>query len=128
MHQSARSYIRPDYLSLWLGRAIAADIAADSSGRILAAGRKRLALLRVANPWGKAYYDRWAVAIDAGAEAVMALLCDTSEEAQPLRSSSPFLLDQAGRSRVLAAFRTWWAAQETDGDFLVASQRRKPEA
>jgi hypothetical protein len=124
MHRTAASYIKPDYLSLWLCRVIAADIATDKDGRILTAAAKRLPLLRSVNPHGKVYHDRWAAAIKAGSEAVMTLLCDTSEEAQPLRSSSPFVMDQAVRDRVLVAFRAWWASQATDGDFLLANRRR----
>lgn len=125
MHKTASSYIRSDYLSLWLYRVVAADIAADPSGQILAAAKERLTLLRANNPHGKPYHDRWAAAIDAGAEAVMELLCDTNEDTQPLRSSAPFVMDQDVRSRVLEAFYAWWATQETDGDFLIESQRRE---
>jgi hypothetical protein len=34
-------------------------------------------------------------------------------------------MDQDVRSRVMEAFYAWWATQETDGDFLIESQRRE---
>ena len=131
MHETADSYIRPDYLSLWLGRAVAALIARDPSGRILADARTRLADLRTNHAYAGPYHDAWKRALDEGAEAVMALLCDTSEAAQPIRSSSPFAgaLSQNERDAVLAAFRAWWNAQPHNGDFLLrgeAPRRRAP--
>jgi hypothetical protein len=129
MHRTAPSYIRSDYLSLWLGRAVAAAIARDQDGRILVAARDGLARMRANEGGGARYYDRWEAAIKAGPEAVMALLCDTSEEAQALRSSSPFFATGAfspgERDAILEAFRTWWKTQATEGDFLLENSPRR---
>jgi hypothetical protein len=126
MHETATSYIRTDYLSLWLGRAVAAAIAHDASGHILAEARTRLTWLRTINQHAGSYYDAWEQALNDGAEAVISLLCDTSEAAQPIRSSSPFTgaLSQDERSAVLAAFDAWWNAQPHDGDFLLSAVNR----
>ena len=105
--------------------AAAGAIAQDRDGHILATARLRLVKMRASNRSGNKYYDRWEAAIDAGAEAVMELLCDTSEEAQPLRSSSPiFFGDLADRDAILDAFDAWWKTQQTKGDFLVDNIRR----
>jgi len=56
------------------------------------------------------WLDRWRSVLDAGVEAVLAMLTFRSPDAAELRQNSPFagVLSEAERRAVLAAFANHW--------------------
>jgi excisionase family DNA binding protein len=104
---------REDERSLWLNHAFAAKLVADPAG-IIERAKERLQRLRSSHSDGRSdvWFDRWQVALDAGPDAVLAIMTGRSDQAATMRSTSPFsglgLLTDEERERVLNAFREHW--------------------
>jgi len=103
---------REQLASLWLHRAVAARVVQDPAN-VLAHARTNLDALSREHASAGGWLDAWRHALDAGAEDVLQVLTSPVEAAVELRQNSPFagVLDEAERRRVLAAFRSYWAAR-----------------
>lgn len=93
--------------SLWLYRAVAAAIQADS-GRALAVARGNLATMRGRDEHGRSEHWRraWEALLDGPPDALLATLCSTSTYASQLRQTAPFagLLSPRERWAVYGSF------------------------
>lgn len=103
---------REDERSLWLNIALAAKLVADPEP-IIAAAKERLQWLRGPDTvHTEPYFQQWEDALDAGPDAVLAIMTDRSERGQVLRSASPMtglgLLDPQERTKILTSHRSHW--------------------
>src|SRR2546426_1213121 len=106
-----RGVTREEVRSLWLNRAVAAQLAQEPE-RVLALARENLARFqrihagRSAERWLK----RWERILEQGPELAMETLTSTAPEASELRQNSPFpgALDNKQRHAVLDAFDRYW--------------------
>lgn len=106
-----RAGLRREQLeSLWLHRAVAGRVVQDPANA-LAQARANLDQLSWTHPSAGPWLDGWRHALDAGPEEVLQVLTSPAESAVELRQNSPFagVVDEADRSRVLDAFRQYWA-------------------
>lgn len=102
---------REQVRSLWLNRAVAAQLAQEPE-RVLGLARDNLARFqkiharRSAERWLK----RWGEILDQGPEVVMQTLTSTAPEASELRQNSPFpgALADSERRAVLDGFDRYW--------------------
>lgn len=110
--RGSRSMRREELRSLWIHRALAAAVARDPE-RALALGRKTLAYHWREHPEAAPWLRRWDRLVDAGPEAVMAMLTSPSAIAVELRQNTPFpgLLSDRERVRVIAAFARYWRSR-----------------
>ena len=101
---------REELLSLWLGRAVAAQVAGQPA-RSLEHARRNLELLERENPQARPLLRLWRQAIDEGPEAVMEVLTSRTPAAIDMRQTSPFfgLIPQEERDRVVGQFHEYWA-------------------
>lgn len=101
--------------SLWLNRAVVGELTRDPD-RVMAIARANIARWRDVHahrPGILAALDQWGKILDAGVEAVVAVLTGHSEAAEDLRQNTPFagVLTQEQRDQALGSFRTEWARQ-----------------
>jgi excisionase family DNA binding protein len=103
-----RDILRQQLRSLWLHRAVAGRVAGDTDD-VLAIARTNLERARALHPRSGPWIDAWVAILD-DPEQVMERLTATDAEAAELRQNSPFagVLDDAERTRILAAFAGWW--------------------
>lgn len=99
--------------SLWLNRAVVGELTGDPD-RVMAIARANIARWRDVHahrPGILAALDQWEKILDAGVEAVVAVLTGHSEAAEDLRQNTPFagVLTQEQRDQALGSFRTEWA-------------------
>jgi excisionase family DNA binding protein len=102
---------REDERSLWINYALAAKLIADPT-EVITQAKDRLTRLRKDHPRSTVWFDRWQTALDAGPDAVLAIMTARTEVGQAMRSASPLsglgLLSDEERTRVLATFRDHW--------------------
>jgi excisionase family DNA binding protein len=102
---------REETRSLWLNRAVAARVAQDPAG-VLSHARKNLERFEQIHEGSTVvtWLERWRAVLEAGPEAVMAVLTSTAPEAAELRQNSPFagVLPDDERRAVLDSFSTHW--------------------
>lgn len=105
-----RDIVRQRLRSLWLHRAVAGRLAADPDG-VLEIARANLERARALHPRSGPWIDAWAAIVD-DPELVMERLTAPDDRSAELRQNTPFagVLDDAERSRILAAFADWWRA------------------
>lgn len=102
--------------SLWLHRAVLRHLDSDP-GRVLDSARAVLArrLAKTDHKGSARLYDeRWVEILERGLDAVVALLEEESDEADVLRSCSPFagVLTPEERQQVLDAFERFWRERD----------------
>lgn len=106
-----KSLTRDQERSLWLHRAVAGRLAVYPED-VIARARANLVRLREIHPYGMtaAWLAEWDVILDAGEDAVFAVLNSPAYRAVQLRQNSPFagVLNRDERSAVLEAFRGHW--------------------
>jgi hypothetical protein len=92
--------------SLWLNLAVVVKIAADPE-RVLVVAMQNLRKLETAQNGASIWPGRWRVVLNAGVDAVIAILTSRHEIATGLRQNSPFagVLSRAETERALEAFR-----------------------
>lgn len=98
--------------SLWLHRAVVAELVADPEG-VLTRVQENLQRLRAQHPvrgMTAHWLGQWQEVLDAGADAVADVLTSTGPMGLELRQNSPFagVISEEARSRVLASFRRHW--------------------
>jgi excisionase family DNA binding protein len=103
---------REQLASLWLHRAVAGRLVQDPS-TVLDRARANLDQLSREHPSATTWLEAWRRTMDGGPEAVLQVLASPAESAVDLRQNSPFagILGEAERSRVLQAFRGYWAGR-----------------
>jgi excisionase family DNA binding protein len=106
-----RGVTREELRSLWLNRAVAAQLAQDPE-RVLGLARENLARFRRIHEGRSAeqWLKRWEWILDQGPELAMETLTSTAPEAFDLRQNSPFpgALNDSQRHAVLDAFDRYW--------------------
>lgn len=106
-----RGMTREELRSLWLNRAVAAELAQDPE-RVLALARENLARFRQIHAGRSAdrWLKRWQQILDQGPEPAMEALTSTAPEASDLRQNSPFpgALADSQRRAVLDSFDRYW--------------------
>ena len=102
---------REEQRSLWLNRAVAAQLAQNPE-RVLGLARENLARFRRIHAGRSAerWLKRWQEILDGGPEVTMETLTSTAPEAFELRQNSPFpgALAVKQRLAVLDAFDRYW--------------------
>jgi hypothetical protein len=104
-HATARIDL-PALRSLRLHQVAARRIASDPEQRAIA--HRRLQKLRVVNPHGRVYQDRWETLLRGPLSSLLRTMTENSEQADTLRKESPctVLVTQAERRRVFTDVRT----------------------
>lgn len=107
---STRGATKDQRRSLWLGYALAGQVAVDPE-RALSVARRSLDLMRSsASPrTGRVWFDAWQAILDRGPSAVMSTLTSDTLRARELRQHAPFagLLSDDQRGAALGAFQTF---------------------
>lgn len=107
---SSRGATKDQRRSLWLGYALAGQVAVDPE-RALSVARRNLDLMRSsASPrTGRVWFEAWQAILDRGPAAVMSTLTSDTVRARELRQHAPFagLLSDDQRGAALAAFQTF---------------------
>lgn len=95
----------PTLRSRRLHQYVAERLARDPSLRAIA--RERLERLRLVNPHGRIYHDRWAQLLDGPLPALLRTLTEPSAQSDDLRKESPFttLVDTPTRERIFRSVR-----------------------
>lgn len=108
---AAGALTRDQERSLWLHRVVAGRLAVDPDA-VLSQARRNLVRLREVHPGGMtaAWLAEWSAVLDAGEDAVFAVLTSAAQRAVELRQNSPFagVLSEEERSAALEAFRGHW--------------------
>jgi hypothetical protein len=112
MESITRQLHREAERSLWLNRAVAAEIVKDPDRalRMAAENLNRMEARQIegwgVNPW----IERWRRVIAAGVDVVLDVLASPDPEAIELRQNTPFagVLDYRERENVLRAFARHW--------------------
>ncbi|ROO87860.1 hypothetical protein EDD29_5507 [Actinocorallia herbida] len=108
---SERRLSREAERSLWLNRAVVAELESDAD-RVLGTARRNLERMRGREGWGhNPWFVRWRIVLDSGVDAVIEVLLSRDPEAVELRQNTPFagVLAQEDRERLLAEFGRYWA-------------------
>ena len=107
---SSRGATKDQRRSLWLGYALAGQVAVDPQ-RALSVAQRNLDLMRsTASPrTGRAWFDAWQSVIDRGPGAVMSALTSDTPRAREMRQHAPFagLLDDHVRAAALESFQAF---------------------
>lgn len=105
-YRAARPGLLADLRNRALHEAAAHRLAADPALRERVA--QRLEQLRKINPHGAIYHDRWQNLLQGPLPRLLRVLHEDSEDADAMRSESPFtiLVDQDTRRHVFERFRT----------------------
>jgi excisionase family DNA binding protein len=108
---AAAALTRDQERSLWLHRVVAGRLAVDPDA-VLSRARRNLERLGEVHPGGMtaAWLAEWGAVLDAGEDAVFAVLTSAAPRAVELRQNSPFagVLSEAERAAALEAFRGHW--------------------
>ncbi len=106
-----RGMTREQLRSLWLNRAVAAQLAQEPE-RVLKLARENLARFQKihASRSAERWLKLWEEILDQGPEVVMETLTSTAPEASELRQNSPFpgALADTQRRAVLDSFDRYW--------------------
>ncbi|GAB2859791.1 hypothetical protein GCM10022221_69180 [Actinocorallia aurea] len=108
---SERRLSREAERSLWLNRAVVAELESDAD-RVLGLAHRNLERMRGRAGWGhNPWFVRWGIVLDSGVDAVIEVLLSRDPEAVELRQNTPFagVLPQEDRERLLAEFGRYWA-------------------
>jgi excisionase family DNA binding protein len=117
--------------SLWLHRAVLAEVVADPEG-VLARVRGNLQRLRAQHPsrsmTGR-WLSLWQDVLDSGVDAVANVLTSQGPAALELRQNSPFagVISEEVRSRVLASFVRHWRREHEQPSKATTGGARRPD-
>jgi|SRR5665647_452336 excisionase family DNA binding protein len=109
--------------SLWLHRAVVAELVADPEG-VLARVQENLQRLRAQHPvrgMAAHWLGQWQEVLDAGVDALADALTSTGPMALELRQNSPFagVISEEARRRVLASFGRHWRTDHVQPSRVV---------
>jgi len=116
---SGHELTRDQERSLWLHRALLADLLTDPDAMLTTARRNLARWADHHRPDGmtRHWLGQWQETLDQGVDAVAEVLTSRAPEAVELRQNSPFagVLDQQVRARVLHAFVQHWRREHVSG-------------